>query len=230
MNLKILNNQYIQNLYEECVVKDSSYFKRFEDLTTAMNTEELSAYGWMDPPRVVSIIDFKEWVKKYRIDQGESLLTTCPSDPELKYIHYKTTTRVYYPPYDLHTFDVPKKDNDFAIFNQTIEHLHTPILAINRIREHLKDGGYVYTTVPTINIPHLTPIHFNGLTPTGLCALMESCGFKVCECGYWGNKKYIDYIFTHGDWCNYKQVLDNDGKMTYDPVCQAQTWVLAKKV
>lgn len=230
MHLNILNNQYIEELYAEYVVKESSYFQRFEDLNAVLSPQELAAYSRMDPPRVVSIIDFKEWVKKYGIDQGENLLSTCPSDPELKYIKYKNVTGVYYPPHDLHTFDVPKKDNDFAIFNQTIEHLHTPILAINRIREHLKEGGYAYTTMPIINIPHLTPIHFNGLTPTGLCALMESCGFEVCECGYWGNKKYIDYIFTHGDWPNYKQVLDESGKLKYDPVCQAQTWVLAKKV
>jgi SAM-dependent methyltransferase len=230
MQLKTLNNEYCQNLYEKYVVKDAAYFQRFEDLYTALSPEELSAYASWDPPRVVSFIDFKEWIKKYGIDQVDSLLSTCFTDPELRYIQYKRITEVNYPPHDLHTFDVSNKDNDFAIFNQTLEHLHTPILAINRIREHLKDGGYVYTTVPTINIPHMTPIHFNGLTPTGLCALMESCGFEVCECGYWGNKMYIDYIFTHGGWPNYKQVLDDSGKLKYDPVCQAQTWVLARKV
>lgn len=39
-----------------------------------------------------------------------------------------------------------------------------------------------------------------------------------------------EYIFTNGDWSNYKQVLDENGKLKYDPMCQAQTWVLAKKV
>lgn len=229
MNLNILDNDYVTDLYYKFVAKPDSYFKRFEDLNLALTVDELSAYSRMDPPRVVSIIDFKEWIQKYQIQTGESLLSTCPSDPELKYLNYLNTTVISYPPHDLHTFDVQKKNHDFAVFNQTIEHLHTPVLALNRIWDHLKDGGYVYTTVPTINIPHLTPIHFNGYTPTGLCALLESCGFDVCECGYWGNYKYIEYIFKHGEWCNYKQVLDDAGKLKYDPVCQAQTWVLARK-
>lgn len=228
MNLNLLNNEYIENLYRSHVVKDSSYFKRFEYPSKSMTTEEHDSIKWMDPPRVTSIIDFKEWIVKHKLIEIDNLLATCSTDPELKYLKFKNVTWVQYPPHDLHTLDVAKKDHDFAIFNQTIEHLHTPFLALNRIREHLKDGGYVYTTVPTINIPHLTPIHFNGYTPTGLCALMESCGFDVVECGYWGNRKYIEYIFSHGDWCNYSQILDN-GKLTYDPVCQAQTWVLARK-
>lgn len=229
MNLGILDNDYVMDLYNKFVAKPQSYFKKFEDLNAALSPAELSAYSRMDPPRVISIIDFKEWIKKYEIQTGKSLLSTCPNDPELKYLNYSDTTVISYPPHDLHTFDVDKKDHDFVVFNQTIEHLHTPILALNRIWEHLKEGGYVYTSVPTINIPHLTPIHFNGYTPTGLCALFESCGFSVCECGYWGNYKYIEYIFKHGEWCNYKQVLDDEGKMKYDPVCQAQTWVLARK-
>lgn len=230
MNIKILSNDYVEQLYQRCVRKDPSYFQRFENLNSSFGADELLKYSRIDPPRVVSIIDFKQWIKKYELDTGDSLLSTCHADPELRYLNYKSITNIHYPPHDLHVFDVEKKDHDFAVFNQTIEHLHTPIFAINRIREHLKYGGYVYTTVPTINIPHMTPIHFNGYTPVGLCALMESCGFQVFECGYWGNLKYIEYIFKHGDWCGYKEVLDENGKLSYDPVCQAQTWVLARKV
>jgi SAM-dependent methyltransferase len=230
MNLRILNNDDIQSLYNDHVVKDQSYFKRFETPSNTLPFDEHEKLKWMDPPRVASIIDFKDWIGKHELEEGNSLLSTCSGDPELRYLNYKTITLVEYPPHDLHTFEVEKKDHDFAVFNQTIEHLHTPILAINQIREHLKDGGYVYTTVPTINIPHLTPIHFNGYTPTGLCALFESCGFETVECGYWGNYKYIDYIFKNGNWCNYSQILDDSGRLTYDPVCQAQTWILAKKV
>jgi hypothetical protein len=230
MNIRILNNDYIQSLYDNHVVKDQSYFKRFEIPTDAMSFEEHEKLKWMDPPRLVSIIDFKDWIYKYGLREGNSLLSTCMGDPELRYLNYKTITSVEYPPHDLHTFEVEKKDHDFVVFNQTIEHLHTPILAINQIRKHLKDCGYVYTTVPTINIPHMTPIHFNGYTPTGLCALFESCGFQICECGYWGNKKYIDYIFSTGKWSTYVDVLSDDGRLLYDPVCQAQTWVLAKKL
>jgi hypothetical protein len=36
MQLKTLNNEYCQNLYEKYVVKDAAYFQRFEDLYTAL--------------------------------------------------------------------------------------------------------------------------------------------------------------------------------------------------
>lgn len=229
MQLKLLNNEIVQDIYARFVVKSDSYFDRFKRLEMAFRAEELAAYGAMDPPRVVSLVDFKEWIVKYGIVAGDSLLSTFPSDPEIQYLNYSSMSVLQYPPHDLHTFNLSKKDHDFAVFNQTIEHLHTPILALHRIREHLRDGGFVYTTVPTVNIPHMTPIHFNGYTPTGLCALMISCGFDICECGYWGNYKYIEYIFKHGEWCNYSQVLDEAGVLTYDPTCQAQTWVLARK-
>lgn len=230
MKINFLTNNYTEELYNKFVVKPYSYFKKFEKLQDCLSSEELNRYSKMDPPRVVSIIDFKEWIKKYDIENGENLLSTCPADPELRYLNYKNQTNAEYPNHDLHTLNLENKNYDFVLVNQTIEHLHTPILALLKIKEHLKDNGFIYITVPTINIPHMTPIHFNGYTPNGLCALVESSGFEVLECGYWGNKKYIDYIFTHGDWCTYKEVLDENGLLKYDPVCQAQTWVLAKKV
>ena len=224
----ILTNEHAEHLYHKFVVKDKNYFKRFSLLQEAFSEQEFAAYTNFDPPRVVSLIDFKEWIIKHGIATGENLLSTCTSDPELKYLIYKNQTMVSFPPYDLHKLNIEKKNFDFVVFNQTIEHLHSPWIALRRLYEHLRIGGYLYTTAPTINIPHLTPIHFNGYTPTGLCALMVTSGFEVCECGYWGNKKYMDFIFRTGNWPNYTDVLDDKGLLTYDPICQAQTWVCSK--
>jgi len=229
MKIKILSNEYLQNLYSSHIHKPQSYFQRFEDIKSRFTEQEYSRYTRHDPPRVVSLVDFKEWLLKYNLSSVNNLLSTCHTDFELQYITAKSKTDLPYPTYDLHTFDISNKDHDMVIFNQTIEHLHTPILALSRLYDHMRPGGYIYTTVPTINIPHLTPIHFNGYTPTGLCALMESAGFVTCECGYWGNKKYLDYIFTHNTWPNDLRYVMTDGKITYDAQCQAQTWILAKK-
>jgi len=46
-----------------------------------------------------------------------------------------------------------------------IEHLYNPFMAMENIYKYIKPGGYVYTSVPTINIPHMTPIHYNGYNP-----------------------------------------------------------------
>lgn len=228
MNINLLDNEKIQQIYANHVYKDLKFFKRYENLSEKFSQEELQLYKNIDPPRLASLIDFKEWIVKYNIKDGNNLLFTALDDFELKYLNYKSKVYVPYPPHDLHTLEIDQKNIDFCIINQTLEHLHNPLIALKRIQNHLNINGYLYITVPTINIPHMTPIHFYGYTPVGLCSLLVTCGYSIKECGYWGNKKYIDYIFSKGDWCGYEDILEND-KMTYDPVCQAQTWVLAQR-
>ena len=122
---------------------------------------------------------------------------TCAEDPELEFVSYENTTVLKYPPHDLHLFDEKFiLKFDFFIFNQTIEHLYNPFKAFN-IYKYMKSGGYVFTSVPTINIPHMTPIHYNGYNPVGLALLFMSCGFEVIEIGQWGNYDYIQKLFKY---------------------------------
>lgn len=226
--MRTVTKEEVEFLYNKFVKKDPSYYQRFENLMDKYAPNEAQRYSRMDPPRAASIWDYKEWITKYKLRTGNSLLVTC-NDPEIVYLSYRQVTYAPFPPHDLHTLNLEKKDHDFVVFNQTLEHLYNPYLAMMRIRDHMKVGGYVFTSVPTINIPHMMPHHFWGITPIGLCVLMASVGFEVCECGYWGNKKYIDYIFTHNNWPNYADVL-TDGVFTSDDVSQAQTWILARKL
>jgi len=225
---RLIGENIVYNLYETHFKKDRSYFNRFEAIPSTLSEEEKTSWLNRDVPRLVSLYDFREWIRKYKIDEGNSLLYTCDADVELKHISYKHKQYIPYPPYDLHTLSLEKKDFDLVIFNQTLEHLYNPYLAMSRLFEHIKPGGFLYTTVPTINIPHMTPIHYWGITPMGLAVMMYSCGFDVCELGYWGNKKYIDYIFTNNWWADYTQV-QTDGTIPNDMVCQAQTWILVRK-
>jgi len=64
----------------------------------------------------------------------------------------------------------------------------------------MKTGGYVYTSMPTINIPHGTPIHYNGFNPMGLVMIFKSVGFEIIEIGQWGNLDYIIKLFTNHRW------------------------------
>lgn len=227
--MKLFNINDIYNTYNKNVIKDNKYFDRFVNYTNHLTSEELSKYARFDVPRVMSIIDFKEWIVKYEIQRGNKLLYTCDSDIELNYINYDTKIIAEYPKHDLHTLDLEEKQFNFVIFNQTIEHLYNPLLCISNLYNHIADNGFLYTTLPTINIPHMTPIHFSGLTPMGLCMLMRSVGFEIIECGYWGNKKYIDFIFTHNTWPGLSDISTN-GKLDIDLTCQAQTWILVKKI
>jgi SAM-dependent methyltransferase len=224
-----LTNEDIEKLYHRHVVKPPAYFARFEYPARVFSRDELRAFESLDPPRLASLIDFREWIDAHGLRTGGSLLSTCRQDYELRYLRYDNTTFAEYPPHDLHTLDLTTKDHDFAIVSQTLEHVHDPGLAVARLATHLRTGGYLYTTVPTVNIPHMTPIHFWGITPTGLCALMVANGFEICACGYWGNRPYLEYIFSRGTWPGYRDVLEH-GRLTYDPVCQAQTWVLARRI
>lgn len=227
--IKLFNTNEIYNTYNKYVIKNDEYFNRFINYTKYLTSEELDRYKKTDVPRVMSIIDFKEWILRYKIQTGEKLLYTCNSDMELDYINYATKIIAEYPEHDLHTLDLEEKKFNFIIFNQTIEHLYNPLLCLINLYNHIDDNGFLYTTVPTINIPHMTPIHFSGLTPMGLCMLMRSVGFEILECGYWGSKKYINFIFNNNTWPNYSDI-STDNKLDVDLVCQAQTWILVKKV
>ena len=224
----LFNDNQIYEIYNKYVVKPNSYYERFSHINDFLSESELFEYKQIDPPRVISIIDFKEWIQNHNIAQGDKLLYTCETDMELKYIEYNNKTHISYPPYDLHNLDITEKNYDLIIFNQTIEHLYNPFLAMRNLYNHTKKGGFLYTTVPTINIPHMTPIHFGGITPIGLCLLMISSGFEIVECGHWGSQKYIEYIFNNNTWPGYSDISDNFN-LGYDHVSQAQTWILVKK-
>ena len=94
---------------------------------------------------------------------------------------------------DLHTF-VAEEKHDFFLFNQTLEHVYNPFMVVKNIAKNLVEGGYVFTSVPTINIPHATPFNFSMWYPMGLATLFKSAGFEVLEIGQWGNVTYISKI------------------------------------
>jgi hypothetical protein len=227
--MKHFSTEEIDNIYNKHIIKSKTYFEKFSKIDKYLSVHELEQYKNIDPPRLASILDFKEWIFKHSISKGDKLLYTCESDPEISYINYKQKTYLSYPPYDLHTFNIKEKNHDFIIFNQTIEHLYNPFIAMQNLYDHMNRGAFLYTTVPTINIPHMTPIHFWGVTPIGLCLLAISVGLEIIECGYWGSQKYLDHIFHNNSWPGYQNISTNYN-LEYNSVCQAQTWILAKKI
>jgi SAM-dependent methyltransferase len=231
MEINLLSEEDITELYRKHVYKSTEYYQKANDEYHKLSNLEKSKWFPKDFPRLASTFDYKEWVIKYNLNHVGKLLSTCATDVELEYITYDNITICDYSMdknYDLHTMDLCEKDYDMIIFNQTLEHLYNPFIAMKNLLDHLKPGGYLYTTVPTINIPHMVPFHFWGMTPTGLCVLGASVGFNVLECGYWGNLSYINHIFTHFGWPNTSDVMVNK---IIDNVehCQSQTWALFQK-
>jgi SAM-dependent methyltransferase len=216
----------LHKIYNEIVKKDSSYFNKYSQLPTCPIKRWNHTWQGKDMPRNFAILDFIEWCNKHNCANGESLASTCPTDPELECLHYSNTTVIEYPEYDLHTYyENLSLKFDFFIFNQTIEHLYNPFLAIENIHKYLKTGGFVFTSVPTINIPHMTPIHYNGYNPMGLALLFLSAGFQILEIGQWGNYDYINKLFASHGWPDYNRVSHKNEERNV-----ACCWILAKKI
>jgi SAM-dependent methyltransferase len=232
VNFKLFSEQEIIDTYKTYVVKDKSYYTKANDEYKKLSSKDKEKLFSTDFPRVASLFDYKEWVEKYDLKSPESLLSTFRGDLELQYVNPNNITYFEYMGNgdgDLHTINLGERNFDFIIFNQTLEHLYNPFLCMKNLYDHLKPGGYLYTTVPTINIPHMVPFHFWGMTPIGLCMLGKSVGFNVCECGFWGNYEYLGHIFTYNEWPNNDGVFDDDGNIKTTDLCQSQTWVLLQK-
>ena len=103
-----------------------------------------------------------------------------------------------------------KNEFDFFIFSQILEHLYNPFEAVKQIYEIVKPGGYVFTSAPTLNIPHITPIHFNGFTPMGLAMLFKTANFEIIEIGQWGNYEYISKLWDSHQWLGYDKLHKNN--------------------
>jgi len=228
------NHIDLLDLYNKKVQKDAAYFKKYEIIDYHKDGKIENWWSGKDYPRIPCILDFKEWIIKYNIEPTK-LLYTCESDFELNYVFPRSKYLLTYDPNngsgDLHTFSLNETDFDFCLFSQTLEHLYHPLQALEQINKHLQKGAYVFTSVPTINIPHLTPIHFSGIYPMGLAVLFETSGFEILEMGQWGNIHNINYIFTHHEWpdCEYMKSAGN-GFITNEEKNVCQCWCLAKKL
>jgi len=233
MPIKTFKCKEIDSIFSK-VKKDAAYFQKYEKLDSYKDGIIDEWLVGHDYPRVPCILDFKEWIAKYNI-KPKKLLSTDMSDFELKYISYD---RLSYLPYDhiseqgdLHTIDLVEKDYDFILFSQTLEHLYNPLLAVKNLFNHTSPGGYVFTSVPTINIPHMTPCHFQGIYPMGLATLFMSVGFELIEIGQWGNIYYLEYLFSKHEWPDYNYLINKgNGKILNEERNVAQCWCLVRKL
>ena len=229
---KDFSEEEIIDLYNSKVKLPPSYFESLSFHTPCPVPAFERQWKIGDYGRVRTILDFQRWVGKYGLEEPDYLACTCQSDPELYFLRPKVLKCFPYPQFDLHEIGEYKKEVfTMFVFNHTLEHLYNPIQAIKGIWNILKPGGIVFTSVPTLSIPHSTPIHFAGFTPMGLAMLFASNGFEILEIGQWGCKAYIQeqwkrFEFIGGDVLkeHYKdELIPNE-----EAAC-VQCWILAKK-
>jgi SAM-dependent methyltransferase len=232
IDLKLFTQKEIIETYKKYVIKDQEYYQKVDKRYKKLSEEQKERIENSDFPRVASLFDFEDWIKKYGLNKVGNLLSTSKDDIELEYMQSDYHEVCEYGgdgENDLHTLNLNKKDFDFIIFNQTLEHLYNPFISMKNLYDHLKPGGYLYTTVPIINIPHMLPFHFWGITPLGLCMLSKSVGFEVMECGYWGGYSYLGHMFTYGEWPKHNVMFNPNGDIENNELCQSQTWILVQK-
>jgi len=224
-----ITEKELQTLYLNKVKLPPYYFQKYEFLPPCPIKSR--GYNWNnnDFPRNWCVLDFIEWTKKHGLTDIAHLGYTCETDDELEFITAKEKTLVSYPTYDLHRLPSQLEQKfDFFLFNQTLEHLYNPFEAVKQIYTTIKPGGYVFTSVPTLNIPHMTPIHFNGFTPMGLAMLFKTANFEVVEIGQWGNFEYIQRLWYTHNWPGYND-LQKANRVTNEERNVCQTWILARR-
>lgn len=231
MSALLLDDPLLHALYDRHVRKPAAYLDRHRRLPLHLDDRRWRWAG-KDVNRVLGLIEFDEWTGKHGFGRGGKLLATAIDDPEVERLDYR---RVVHAPYeqgsnDLHRLALAERDFDMVVFNQTLEHLYNPWLALSRLREHLRPGGFLFTSAPTLNIPHMTPIHFYGFTPMGLVAALTGSGFEVLEVGFWGCAQYLRYIFERHEWPDYRALLGPDGLLPRNEERNvAQAWILARR-
>lgn len=227
---RLYSDDDLQLIYTSFVKKPASYFTKWERLPPCPIERWNRSYKGHDFPRVWAYLDLKEWIQRYKFQSCGVLASTCRGDPELELLSPSEIIDIPYPPNDLHQIATNYQNAfDFFLFNQTLEHLHNPYEAVRQINLTLKSGGYVFTSVPTLNIPHSTPVHFGGFNPMGLAMLFISNGFRVVEMGQWGNYDYIKKLWATHKWPDAEDLM-KQGVITNEEDNVCQCWILAQKL
>jgi SAM-dependent methyltransferase len=221
----------IDKIYSDFILPKQTpeYLNKYSSLPL---DRESNRWRWLgkDLPRVISILEFQEYMGNNNLLFNDVLSMNGDSDPEYEYLNYKNTHSYYYLDdivnYDMHNLNLGKKDFDFFMCNQTIEHLYDPCLALRNVYDHLKPGGILYINVPSFSMAHDTPHHhYTGLTPTGLGCVVRQAGFEILDIGFWGNTEYINYMMVNNDWPDYTKINNYCSEINKEAI----SWIFAKK-
>lgn len=206
----ILNQTQIDEIYSKFIApkNNPAYLNKYANYDF---TKNLRTWPWegKDFPRIVSLLEFNEFVKDKHFKNAVSF--NGIGDPEWEYINCENKIDIDYlsdkEHNDLHLpFAIPSR-SDFVMANQTLEHCWSPTLALENIYGQLAEGGICYLNVPALNIPHEISMHYYaGITPLGLGCLFKQAGFEILDIGFWGSLEYINFIFNNKQWPDYRQI------------------------
>lgn len=227
----IMRKKDINEIYDKYVRINhtEAYANKYVPLPIELNNKAWK-WGGKDFPRVISLLEFREYMLEYGRAFDSVLSFDSKEDPEYEYLKYKNCYDIFNymddAKHDLHCLELEKKDFDLVVLNQVIEHLYDPILALKNVYDHVRIGGLFYTNVPFNSIPHSTPLHFyTGVTPVGLGVMVQLAGFEILKIGQWGNKEYLRQSYE----CLWPDYTYSDSPGLNEIECPVITWCLAVK-
>ena len=228
-----VNAADIQYIYDYFVDKYYARLGRYEDFPAYENKYNNKNWEWenKDFPRIISLLEFEQYVKIHKLRSRKAVVFNGRNDPEWEYLPHKDVHDYHYDKKtgenDIHTWTCEHWDFDFAMLNQTLEHVYDPVLCLQNINRHMAPNGWLYINVPVFNLPHETPLHhYTGFTPVGLGTICTSAGFAIKEIGFWGNKEYLFKILEKKSWIDYQEMST---PLMNEPDYAVITWVLAQK-
>lgn len=229
---KNLKYNDIDLIYKKFVLpkQNKEYLERYSELPLHKNN---SSWRWenKDFPRVIAVLEFEKFMEEKKFEFNHTLSFNSIGDPEFDFINKKYSTDYFYlndpNSFDLHSFNLEKKDFDFFMINQTLEHVYDPCLVLRNVHGHLKTDGIFYCNVPAFNMSHDTPHHhYVGFTPTGLGCIVKQAGFEILDIGFWGNTEYINYMMNNNDWPDFTKIKNYKSEINKEVIC----WIFAKKI
>ena len=124
-----LDGNDVMKVYQETVVPNILDAFKYVPLPMHRNNKKWKWEG-KDFPRVIALLEFEEYMKNNNSHFKKALCFNGADDPEFEYITADNTEIIHYEKdpvnNDLHNLNLPDRDYDFCMLNQTLEHLYDP--------------------------------------------------------------------------------------------------------
>lgn len=80
-------------------------------------------------------------------------------------------------------YEIPRdvRHYDGVLMLQVLEHLEFPVKGLVEVNRILKDGGFLFLSVPQAAGDHFEPYHFFNFTQFGLRSVLSQAGFEIIQ-------------------------------------------------
>ncbi len=176
------------------------------------------------------------WVRKRMTEEAQKAFNKLPTSNMRALEIGGSTWRTNYkwadyanppfPNFDI-CLNVLPEQFDVILMDQVLEHVTEPDEALKNCNRMLKDGGYLWISVPFMYPYHPGPLDCWRFSKTGLRILLTKAGFKCEESSIdaWGNSRCLAATAIGGYDPEYQHGMD----LTNDEKVPMVVWALVRK-